>query len=125
MGARNSAAHFQKVMSGVMQGLLMLSALIYIDDILVYSKTEEGLVSAIKQVLMRLDKFGIKLKPAKCDLFCVALVWCGHHICSNGIGVDPRYTEAVMNMLKPTTAADLQQFWDPLPGAPWGLSYIY
>lgn len=88
----------------------MLSVLIYIDDILVYSKTEEGLVSAIEQVLMHLEKFGIKLKPAKCDLFCVALVWCGHHISSNGIGVDPRYTEAVINMLKPTTAADLQQF---------------
>jgi hypothetical protein len=110
MGARNSAGHFQKVMTQVLSDLVLQVILLYIDDILVYARTAAELVAAIRQVFDRLRAAGIFLKPSKCDLFCRELVWCGHHISEAGIGVNPQYVDAVREMAAPVTAADLQQF---------------
>ena len=110
MGALNSAGHFQKIMSKVLQGLVLTVVLLYIDDILVYACTEADLVEAVERVFARLRQYGIKLKPSKCELFCTQLVWCGHLVSAAGIGVSPEYTAAVHRMKCPTTAAELQQF---------------
>ena len=110
MGARNSAAHFQKIMSELLDELIYVNVMVYIDDILVYVREESELAPAIGDVLAILEGAGIKLKPKKCDLFCTQLVWVGHHVSAQGVGVNPAFVSTVLAMQPPTTAADLQQF---------------
>ena len=110
MGARNSAAHFQKIMQSVLGDLVLVAVLLYLDDVLVYAKTEDELLDAIERVLECLRRANISVKPTKCDLYARKLVWCGHTVSAEGVSTDPAYVEAVRNMATPITAVELQQF---------------
>ena len=110
MGGKNSAPHFQKVMSQMLQALLFTCVLVYLDDVLAYAQTEADLCTAIEKVLAIFAEFGIKLKPSKCELFCRLLVWCGHQISAAGIGVNPDFISAVERIPLPSNAAELRQF---------------
>ena len=110
MGARNSASHFQKVMTQVLQHLVLEAVLVYIDDLLCYAKTAEELVAAIEAVFVQMRKFGIKLKPSKCELFARVIVWCGWQVSEKGVGVNPEFVATVCDMVRPTDGAQLQQF---------------
>ena len=50
MGVRNSAAHFQRVMKAVLDGLLFAGVLLYLDDILIYGRNEMDVVSQLDYV---------------------------------------------------------------------------
>ena len=110
MGARNSAAHFQKVMTQVLQHLILQAVLVYIDDLLCYAKTAEELVEAIEAVFVQMRRYGIKLKPSKCELFARVIVWCGWQVSEKGVGVNPEFVATVCEMVPPTDGAQLQQF---------------
>ena len=110
MGGKNSAPHFQKVMTQMLRSLLFICVLVYLDDVLLYAKTEEELCAAVAKVLQLFERFGVKLKPSKCDLFCRYLVWCGHSISAEGIGVNPAFVSSVESIPMPTNASELRQF---------------
>jgi hypothetical protein len=110
ISARNAAAHFQKVMTQIFAALLWRCVLLYLDDLLMYARTEADLLEAIDQVLTLLEEFGIFLQPKKCTLWARALVWCGHWLSAEGLRPNPQFTESLLAMGAPVTAADLQQF---------------
>ena len=87
MGGKNSASYFQQTMQEVLGDLIYVCVLIYIDDVLVYAEDGEKLMSAMKQVFLRLRKFGIFLKPKKCTLYARSIVWFGHIISEAGCGI--------------------------------------
>ena len=64
MGLRNSAQSFQKLMNFVLDGLDNIYC--YLDDILVYSKTEEDHINTIEQLLKRLEQAGLTINTKKC-----------------------------------------------------------
>ena len=66
IGSRNSAAHFQRVMQVVLDGLLLAGVLLYLDDILTYGHDEMDIVRQLDQVLERLNARNIKLQPRNC-----------------------------------------------------------
>ena len=107
MGARNSAAHFQRVMQVVLDGLIFAGVLLYLDDILIYGTTEPDIVRQLDLVLTRLDDRGIKLQPRKCDLFAQSLTWLGHKILAAGVEIDPTWLTTTMSILEPTGAVQL------------------
>ena len=76
MGGKNSAAHFQKTMQGVLKSMLYKQVLVYIDDVLVFGRNIPDLLSAIKEVFQRLRRFRIFSKPSKCELFAPRVLWC-------------------------------------------------
>ena len=78
MGGKNSAGYFQQVMQKVLADLLFLCVLIYIDDVLIFAKTEEQFIQAIGAVFEQLRVHRIYLKPHKCTLYAGRLLWCGH-----------------------------------------------
>ena len=121
MGAKNSASHFQKVMSEVMDGLILQNLLVYIDDILVFADSEEKLVVVIREVFLRLRQFGIKIKPTKCNLFAKSILWCGMIIDEEGLKINPATVEAAQSMVPPSNAAQLQQF---LASCNWVRNFI-
>ena len=61
-------------MTKVLQGLVFRQVLIYIDDLLVFGRTDEDLLRAMAAVFDRLRKHGIFLKHRKCELFTPSLV---------------------------------------------------
>ena len=79
-GLCNAPATFQRLMQVVLAGLEWSSCFVYIDDILVASKSFEEHLSHLKEVFSRLRKAGLCLKPKKCSFLCDQVVYLGHVI---------------------------------------------
>ena len=66
-GLCNSPATFQRLMQAILAGLEWKSCYVYIDDILVFSKSWEEHLTHLQQVFDRLRQSGLTLKPVKCS----------------------------------------------------------
>ena len=89
MGALNSSATMQALMSLILRGLPFEHIICFLDDILVASSTMEEHISHLDMVLGAIKRAGLKLNPKKC-LFAQESVSClGHRLSRDGIGPDP------------------------------------
>ncbi|KAF0717916.1 Aste57867_2018 [Aphanomyces stellatus] len=86
------------------QGLLA-----WLDDLLGYHRTREGLLGVLEDVLVCADK-GLKLHPKKCSFYVNEARWCGRIISGTGVKHDPARVEALQQLPSPVTGADLQQY---------------
>jgi hypothetical protein len=68
-GLWNAPATFERLMETVLSGLQWQICLIYLDDVIVYGKTFEKMLSNLEQVFQKLRSAGLKLKSRKCTLF--------------------------------------------------------
>ena len=68
-GSADGVAACQSAMQQVLGNLLYNGCLLWLDDVLIYAKTESELVSLVSKLLARVADYGVKLNPAKCDLF--------------------------------------------------------
>ena len=109
-GLCNAGATFQRLMDVVLSGLHMDICLVYLDDIIVYSKTVEQHLERLETVLQRLRHAGLKLKPEKCKFFQRSVSFLGHIISDEGIGTDPEKTRAVMEWPTPTNVGEVRAF---------------
>ena len=73
----------------VFKGLQWKTLLIYLDDVIIFSRTFDEHISRLDEVFFRLSKAGLKLKPSKCDLFQHELLYLGHMITSDGVKANP------------------------------------
>ena len=62
---------------------------VYLDNIIIYSKSKEEHVQHLHEVLTELRKAGLKIKPAKCQWFKTKLRYLGYTISREGITTDP------------------------------------
>lgn len=67
-GLTNSGASFQRLMGHILRGLESRFALIYIDDIIIFSKSIKEHLTHLEEVFRRLRKANVKLNPKKCSL---------------------------------------------------------
>ena len=109
-GLCNAPATFQRLMQVVLAGLEWSSCFVYIDDILVASRSFEEHLSHIKEVFSRLRKAGLCLKPKKCSFLCDQVVYLGHVISKKGIAPDPAKVQKVRDFPAPTDVSKLRQF---------------
>ena len=84
--------------------------IVYLDDIVVFSKTPEEHLQRLRGVFKKLAKGGLKLKPNKCEFFKSKIVYLGHIVSAKGIETDPKKIEAVKNWTTPKTVTDVQSF---------------
>ena len=68
-GLCNTSATFQRLMQNCLVELNLTYCLIYLDDVIVYSKTPEEHLQHMRVIFEQLQEHGLKLKPTKCDLF--------------------------------------------------------
>jgi hypothetical protein len=84
--------------------------IVYMDDILIYTKTIEEHCMVTKEVLRILKDNGLYLKPEKCEWEQTRIEYLGVIISEKGVEMDPRKIEAVVDWPKPRNKHDLQQF---------------
>jgi hypothetical protein len=108
-------------MMEVFEDMLYICVLIWIDDVLVYTRSFVDLLTCLEEVFQRLRKFNVKLNPQKTDLCSKEITWCGREISIEGIKFDPEMIESLLSLPEPENAANLQKF---LCGANWIRSSI-
>ena len=94
-GLTNAPAAFQRLMEQCMGSQNLRDVLVFLEDLIVFSRTLEEHEANLRRVLQRLREFGLKLSPGKCELFCKTVSYLGHLVSEDGIRCDPSKVEAV------------------------------
>ncbi|GJY22950.1 putative reverse transcriptase domain-containing protein [Tanacetum coccineum] len=109
-GLTNALAVFMDLMNRVCRPYLDKFVIVFIDDILIYSKTQEEHVEHLRLVLGLLKKERLYAKFSKCEFWLREVQFLGHVINGNGIHVDPNKIEALKIHEKNYTAYDLELY---------------
>ena len=109
-GLCNVPATFQRLMQNCLGELNLTYTLIYLDDVIMYSRTEEEHLIRLRAVFERFRESGLKLKPSKCNFFCTEINYLGHTMSAKGMepGVDG--IKAIAEMALPRTYMGIRQF---------------
>ncbi len=108
-GLANAPAIFQRAMTKVLHGLIGKICMVYLDDIIVYSRNESEHARHLAMVLDRFRANGLQLKPSKCFVGFEKLQLLGRNISAAGIEVMPEKVEAIANLSPPTTTKRLSR----------------
>jgi transposase InsO family protein len=109
-GLKSGPGIFQRLMDKVLGRYKWQMALVYIDDIIIYSPDFNTHLKDIETVLSLVAKSGITLSPTKCHLGYQSLNALGHTISNLGIGTTEGTVRAVKEFPKPTTKKEVQRF---------------
>lgn len=109
-GLVNAPSTFQRLMNITLSGLTSVECLVYLDDIIVFSKTFKEHISHIRNVFDRLRKANLKLKFTKCQFASKEVKYLGHYVSSNGVYPDPEKTEVVKNYPQPKNIKQIRAF---------------
>jgi len=101
---------FQKLMSIVLKENNWKNCVIYLDDVLIFSKTYEEHLKHLESVLEKIEKAGLKLSPHKCRFFANEVKFLGHIVSKEGLQTDPSKIEKIRNWEAPSSVADLRSF---------------
>ena len=97
-GLATAPSIFQDLMNNTLQGMLFEFCLCYLDDIIVYSNSEEEHLKHLEAIFRRLDEAGLKLKLSKCEFFMKRLQFLGHLVSRDGIQPDFEKVRAIAKM---------------------------
>ncbi|GJR74878.1 putative reverse transcriptase domain-containing protein [Tanacetum coccineum] len=109
-GLTNAPAVFMDLMNRVCKPYLDKFVIVFIDDILVYSKDKEEHGKHLKIILELLKKERLYAKFSKCDFWLDSLQFLGHVIDRSGVHVDPAKIKAIKNWAAPTMPMEVRQF---------------
>ncbi len=109
-GLVNTPSVFHDFMHEVLREYLHRFVLVYIDDILIYSRSLAEHRHHISEVLQCLRQLHLFLKAEKCSFHQPSIQFLGYHIDSSGIRMDEGKVEAIKTWPHPTTIKDLQRF---------------
>ena len=110
-GLTNAPAAFQRCMEDCLGDYNFDICTTYLDDVLVCSSNFEEHVERLRMVLRRMRQFGMKLRPAKCELFKREVKYLGHIMSSEGYKPDPKDTIPLLALKdrSPKTVGDVRQ----------------
>lgn len=109
-GLCNAAGTFQRIIERALTDLLWHAAVLYLDDIVVFGKTFEEHFKNLNEVMDRLTKPGLKLKPKKCHFLKIKINFLGHVVSKEGIQTDPEKTKAIDQIRIPSSVKDVRSF---------------
>ena len=109
-GLTNAPAAFMDLMNRVFREYLDSFVIVFIDDILIYSKTKEEHAQHLRLTLQVLRQHQLYAKFSKCEFWLRSVTFLGHVVSDQGVEVDPRKTEAVKKWTKPLTPTDIRSF---------------
>ena len=109
-GLTNAPAAFMDLMNRVFRPFLDRFVIVFIDDILVYSKSKAEHAMHLRLVLQTLREHQLYVKFLKCEFWLEEVVFLGHMVSKEGIQVDPKKIEAITEWPRPTTATEVRSF---------------
>ena len=107
-GLKNAPGTFQRLMNYVLQDYLGKFVAVYLDDIIIYSKTFEQHLDHVKMVFDALTKAILKIKLKKCYFCFPNIAFLGHIVGRSGISVDPEKVKKIKDFPQPTNLTDLR-----------------
>jgi Reverse transcriptase (RNA-dependent DNA polymerase) len=112
MGLTNSPATFQAYINKALQGLVDDFCIVYLDDILIFSKTKEEHDIHLQRVCKRLREAELYAKPSKCQFYQKEIEFLGFIIETQGIRMDPKRVQTIKEWEShpPKSYRDLQVF---------------
>ena len=90
--------------------LKLTYCLIYLDDVLVYSKDPEQHLARMQVVFEHLHKHGLKLKPSKCELLKSEIIYLAHHVSKDGVKPSHKNVASILECPVPKTFSDICSF---------------
>ena len=109
-GLTNAPAYFMSMMNKVFMEFLDKFILVFIDDILVYSKNEEEHKEHLRLVLEKLREHQLYAKFRKCEFWLKEVGFLGYVISREGIAVDPTKVASITKWLAPTSVGEIRCF---------------
>jgi hypothetical protein len=109
-GLTNAPATFMRVMNDVLRPFLDDFVIVYLDDILIFSKSRDEHVMHVNKVLDVLRKEQLFLKMSKCEFGKTSLVYLGHIVGGGELKIDPSKVEVILNWPKPNTVTEVRSF---------------
>ena len=109
-GLCNALVTFQCLMQNTLEELNLTYCVIYLDDVIVFSRTEEKHLEHLCIVFERFQEFNLKLKPSKCSFFESVIVYLAHYILWRGILPSWENVRAVQEFLMPETYTQVHAF---------------
>ena len=110
MGLKNSPSIFQRTMNMVLQDVLGRFCFIYLDDLVIYSKTAEDHIKHLDAVLEKLHQHGLRIKFTKSQLFRTQIHYLGFIVSRDGLRVNPEKVRAATEFPRPKNVKGIQAF---------------
>ena len=109
-GLTNAPASFQSLVNSILHEFLDKFVLVYLNDILIFSKNEEEHAKHLEMVFAKLREHRLLAKPFKCGFALEEVEYLGHIISAEGIKVDLTKVEALVSWLPPKDIHELRSF---------------
>jgi hypothetical protein len=109
-GLTNAPAYFMYLINKVFMEYLDKFVVVFIDDILVFSKTEAEHAEHRRMVLQKLREHKLYGKRSKCEFWLKEVSFLGHVVSNGGISVDPSKVRDVLNWKAPTNVGEIRSF---------------
>ena len=109
-GLTNAPTYFMSMMNKVFMEFLDKFGVLFIDDILVYSKNEEEKKEHLRLVLEKLGEHQLYAKFNKCEFWLKEVGFLRHVISGEGIAVDPSKVQSITEWMAPTSVGEIRSF---------------
>ena len=109
-GYWNGPSVFQRIMQGILAPFLWIFALVYINDIVIFSTSFEDHIQHLDQVLKAISGANITLSPSKCHLAYQSLLLLGQKVSRLGLSTHKEKVDAILQLREPENISQLQQF---------------
>ena len=110
MGLCNAPGTFMQLMNDTFRDLLDKTVLVFLDDILIFSKTKEEHIAHVREVLNRLRVNKLYAKRSKCEFFRDEVEFLGHRLGANGLSVSQDKVTSVRDWPTPKNVHDVRSF---------------
>ena len=110
-GLTNAPATFMRLMNDIFRPMLDKCVLVFLDDILIYSRNAKEHLGHLRKVLTLLRENKLYAKLSKCAFFQSSTDFLGHVISAEGIKVDPRKIEAIQKWSVPKNTKEVRSFY--------------
>ena len=109
-GLCNTPAMFQHLMQNCLGELNLTYALIYLDDVIIYSKTEEEHLVRLRTIVERFMEHGLKFKLSKCNFFRTKISYLGHKVSAAGMKPGTEGLRGITEIMPPAMYTQVRKF---------------